>query len=1091
MLTIYRASAGSGKTYTLTKDYIKLLFQTQLTHKLPHRRTLAVTFTNKATDEMKTRILQELFKLSTGDNSDFRMFLSHEFSLTENEVNEKAHQILIGILHDYSGFSISTIDKFFQQVVRAFAREIGVSGSYNLELDSDYVLQQSLDNLYMSLSEKGNEQLLNWMSQFMEEKIEEGYSWNIRKDISELGKQIFAESYQHKADKTSKKLHDKEFLRDYRSKLKKIQSDFKEKIECEVNETLEMLERNNLEQEFFSRKLMHTTLQNIKNGKYEYSPTFATFADASSNCYTKTQKQHIKDAIDAAHENWLQTKIENIIKILTYDIIFYNTARLIYQNLNTLGIISDLALQIKKLTSEQNLMLISDTNLLLNKIIDGSDTPFVYERTGLNIDHFMIDEFQDTSTLQWQNFRPLISNSIGDNHFNMVVGDVKQSIYRWRNSDWKLLSEQINKDFNSSQINSENLGTNWRSDKNIITFNNLFFKHASEILQEQLNVKISTEGINNEEELQDLKSKITTAYGDTKQNFSPKANDGMVSVEFVEKETNKSEWQKEVMNRLPATLENLVDRGYKPSDIAFLVRNNKDAAMLTEFFLKYKTRPEARAGFSYDLMGREGLKLSVSRTISFIIAVLKLTATPHDIITRKTVELEYLIGKKKMKEHEALDLCFSKQDATNFVFSPFFSEFENEFINTIGHLPLYEATEKLISGFQLEQWYNETIFLQTFQDVVFKFSNSGTADLNNFLQWWDEQSDKLRVTIPENENAFKIMTIHASKGLDFKVVIIPFANWELSSPPLLEPLLWCETVVEPFGEVPLLPIKSGSALVKTIFKNDYIVELMHQYVDNLNLAYVAFTRARNEMICFAEKKNEKEGAKKSETSSPFKTISDLLIHILNNSQELAGKWREDATLFRYGEPSNVVYPQTKNTDNSQKISSYPVTNSSDRLKIKHIAADYWEDKHIATNRKKYGNIMHDILRDTIRKGDEVKALHAQLNSGRINQEDEKIIREELKNFWNLPEVDRWFAPWVEILNETSMLLPSGEHFRPDRIILHEGKATVIDYKFGEEEHAAHQKQVIRYMQLLQQMDFEVEGYLYYVSLKKILKLECE
>ena len=1089
MLTIYRASAGSGKTYTLTKDYIKLLFQSQINYKLPHRRTLAVTFTNKATDEMKTRILQELFKLSTGDDSDFRKFLSHEFTLTENEVNNKAHQILIGILHDYSGFSISTIDKFFQQVVRAFAREIGVSGSYNLELDSDYVLQQSLDNLYMSLSEKGNEQLLNWMSQFMEEKIEEGYSWNIRKDISELGKQIFAESYQHKADKTSKKLHDKEFLRDYRSKLKKIQSDFKEKVEREVNETLELLERNNLEQEFFSRKLMHTTLLNIRDGKYEYSATFAGFAEAASNCYTKTQKQHIKNAIDAAHENWLRTKLENIINILTNDIAFYNTARLIYQNLNTLGIISDLALQIKKLTNEQNLMLISDTNLLLNKIIDDSDTPFVYERTGINIDHFMIDEFQDTSTLQWQNFRPLISNSIGDNNFNMVVGDVKQSIYRWRNSDWKLLSEQINKDFNSSQINSENLATNWRSDKNIITFNNLFFKHASEILQEQLNVKITTEGINNEEEPQGLKSKITTAYGDTKQEFSSKANDGMVSVEFIEKETNKSEWKLGVMNRLPATLEDLVDRGYKPSDIAFLVRNNKDAATLTEYFLKYKTSPEARAGFSYDLMGKEGLKLTVSRTISFIIAVLRLTAAPHDIITRKTVELEYLIGKKRMKEHEALDLCFSASDNSNSVFSPFFSEFENEFINTIGHLPLYEATEKLICGFQLEQWYNETIFLQTFQDVVFKFSNSGTADLNNFLRWWDEHSEKLRVTIPENENAFKIMTIHASKGLDFKVVIIPFANWELSSPPLLEPLLWCETAVAPFGELPLLPIKSGSSLLKTIFKNDYIVELMHQYVDNLNLAYVAFTRARNEMICFAEKKTEKEDTKKSESTFAFKTISDLLIHILSNSPELPGIWSDDATLFRYGEPSNAVYSHTKNTDNTQKISSYPVTNSNERLKIKHIAADYWENKQIATNRKKYGNIMHEILRDTIRKGDEEKALCNQLNNGRVNQEDEKIIREELKNFWNLPEVERWFAPGVEILNETSLLLPSGEHFRPDRIILQDGKAIVIDYKFGEEEHAAHQKQVSRYMKLLQQMDFEVEGYLYYVSLKKILKVK--
>ncbi|MFV0392525.1 MAG: UvrD-helicase domain-containing protein [Paludibacteraceae bacterium] len=1079
MLNIYRASAGSGKTYTLTKNYISLLFGLSLQNRHPHRRILAVTFTNKATDEMKSRILRELHKLSRGIQSDYRADLTRDYGLTENQVNERAGKILIQILHDYSSFSISTIDKFFQQVVRSFAREVGVSGSYNLELDNETTLQQAIDNLYMDLSENGNEQLLGWMTSYMEQQIEDSKSWNLQSAISDLGKEIFKESFQYKAEETRKKLFDKEFLRRYQGKLREIKTRFEKKVTGLADETLELLRIHELQPEHFSRGMMHKTLDELKDGNFEPGSTFLKYAEAPDKCYTAKQDAVIKQIIEGIYYVGLQDKLLKIKELIgSEEMTNYNSASLILKHIDTLGILSDIVVQIKKLTNEQNVMLLSDTNMLLNQIIDKSDTPFVYERTGVNLHHFMIDEFQDTSALQWNNFKPLIANSLAHDNTNMIVGDVKQSIYRWRNSDWKLLDKQIDDDFNSLQLNHETLDSNWRSDRNIVEFNNSFFRQASTLLQEKLNFNINEDMSEN---LEPLATSISHAYNDVEQKIATNTGAGYVRIEFVPNEKKTKDQHAHCLNRLPDILEDLVDKGYKSSDIAFLVRTNDESAEVIQFLLGYKNLPFARKDFSYDIVGNEGLLLASASSITFIIAVLKLTANPSDDIWRLIMHVEYMCGKNKQTENQAIEDSIHERNERVSAKSTDFSTEENACIDAIGHLALFPAVENLISVFRINDWHDETVFIQAFQDVVFQFSNHQHADLNSFLRWWDDNYEKQFVSMPENQDAFRIMTIHKSKGLDFKAVIVPFGDWNLEKSKNA-PLLWCEPSKSPFNEIPLLPVQYGKKLGNSIFKNEYYDEQMHQYVDNLNTAYVAFTRARNVMICIAPKPAPDDVL-------PLDKVSNLS-HVLQNSilgnPKLAAYWTDEHNIFEIGTITPAAYKEEVQESQPKLLTEYPVVDSSERLRIRHISADYRKTKPIPNSRVHYGAIMHEILRQTYQKGDEEKAIHELLTSGKINENELPTIEDELSRFWGQQQVENWFSADWEVLNEASILLPSGKIYRPDRVILKDQKAMVIDYKFGEEEHDYYRSQVKRYSDFLTQMGYEVSALLYYVSLKKIV-----
>ena len=1088
MLKIYRASAGSGKTYRLTQDYIHLLFNPQ--KERTHRRILAVTFTNKATDEMKSRILKELHILAKGEPSDYRAGLLKAYKMDETTVNERARKVLVEILHDYSSFSISTIDRFFQQVIRAFARDIGVNGAYALELDTSQTLDQAVDNLFLDLSKAENRQLLQWLTQLAEERVEQSESWNMRKNIAELGREIFKENFQYKAEETSRKLHDRDFLNDYKKELRKIKTDFEQKIKEKASEALQIIAINGLTTESFkggTRSAMKT-LEKLQKGDFKASNSFFTFVEDVSCCYTKTTPQATIANIETAYFNGLRQCLLYLVNLLTQDIVQYNSAGIVLKHLNTLGVLSDLAVQIKTLTDEQNTMLISDTNMLLNKIIDNSETPFVYERTGVYVDHYMIDEFQDTSVLQWKNFKPLLADSLGDGKSNLVVGDVKQSIYRWRNSDWKLLDEKIMSDFRRNQINEENLDTNWRSDKNIIDFNNSFFKTASRLLQSKLNENLEPV-LSVYKELQPLQNKILHAYNNLFQKPSPKAGTGRIEVNFIDKDENEEGWKAESLKRLPQLLEQLQEKGYAPADIAILVRKNDEEQAVIRHLLNYKTTPDAREGYCYDIMGNEGLLVSVASSVRFLLSILQLYVNPQNNIQQSIANYEYLRGRHGKTEEEALNLAFSPSGDDSEAISPLFSKHENEQLAQIRHHTLFDMVEQIIALFDVGNWHNEAVFVQTFQDIVLKFSVGKTADLNSFLKWWEKNGEKQCVPSPDNQQAFRIMTIHKSKGLDFGVVIMPFCDWDLDS--RMRNILWCEPKEKPFNQFPLLPVEYSSKLSQSVFAKEYFDEQMHQYIDNLNVAYVAFTRAKNELICFAPApKKEVDELEKMNSLAALLSISFRLNEVDPNGLiPLNSFYNHDEKRFELGETKPDVSSTKRTEEGNEKIKLYPVTSAFDRLKIRHQSLDYWlENQQLTDTQLNYGTIMHKILQEINRKSDAENVVSDFVRNGFINEEESRFVRKELDAFWKIPETADWFAPDVKILNEATILTPQGSLYRPDRVIIRDNIATIIDYKFGEKESEHYLAQVRRYMDLISEMNYKVKGWVCYVSLRKVVEV---
>ncbi|MDR2841165.1 MAG: UvrD-helicase domain-containing protein, partial [Paludibacter sp.] len=1053
LLNIYRASAGSGKTYRLTGDYISLLFAANDCFAYQH--ILSVTFTNKATEEMKARIVAELFNLSQANKSPYINDLMQNFGLTADEVKQKAHKLLVNILHDYSAFQVSTIDSFFQQVIRAFARELGLSGDYALELDTDTVLHLAVDTLFDSLAKSQNHKLLEWMTDYVEQRIENGEKWNTKADIEALGREIFKENYQYKATEIYDKMHNREFLKNYQAQLYAVKNAFDNNIENEARNALKIIENNGLTVEDFkggSRSAMKT-LQKLLTNNYDVSATFLALSDEVTNCYTKTTSASVILHITNAYENGLQQHLSQIKKLLQGDdYLVYNTAKLTLKHLSIFGIMTDLANEIKTLTSEQNTMVISDTNLLLNKIIDDSDTPFIYEKTGSFLQHFLIDEFQDTSHLQWNNFSPLVRNSMDSGNANLLVGDVKQSIYRWRNSNWKLLDNQIISQMGEANVNLENLDTNWRSNRLVVEFNNKFFRTAVQNLQDNFDLQSNTSAGN-----------ITHAYEALEQNVKPNADDGYVNFEFLNAdEENDANWKEVALLRLPLLLEDLQERGYAPSDIAILVRTNSQTSKIVRFLMQYKLSDKAKDGYSYDIMGNEGILLSSAHSVNFIIALLRLLINPADKLAQTTAGYEYLYAKQG-NQSNALAACFDNI-GTQEQISAVFTSSENQRLLDARNSSLFILISEIINIFNLHEWTNETLFIQGFQDLVFKYISGKTSDIRNFLDWWDTGGNNKSVTAPENKNTFRIMTIHKSKGLDFQVVILPFCDWKMeeTSSGRKQNILWCATDKQPFCQLPLLPLDYSKELKKSIFRNEYFDELLQQYIDNLNVAYVAFTRAKEEMYAFAPmQKTIAETSKKEEKTL---SLASLLFDYFNaNAVDLTILDNENSC-YSYGEKTQ------KHKESAflqaEKMNLGKSYSTTDRLSIRRQTLDFQLKKRpLAENRRNYGIVMHDILRAMRVRSDQPNAIAKMLRQGRINNNEIANVEQELAQFWTLPKVDEWFAENVRIINECDILTPDYRSYRPDRIIFDNKKVVVIDYKFGDTQEVKYNHQVSLYMTL--------------------------
>ena len=1063
MLTIYRASAGAGKTHILTGKYLQLLFSGVDVH----AKILAVTFTNKATDEMKKRVITELHQLSSGKSSDYLASLMANHRKTEEAIRVQARNILIHILQDYSRFGISTIDHFFQQTLRAFIRETGINSNYRIEMDKDLVLVDCVDSLLADLDRKENRVLLNWLLRFSEDKVEKGENWDFRREIKKLADELFKETYKSYSDKVEKDIIDKQMLTNYQKTLFAIIS-AKEAEAKQIGESgLMILDRYHLQPSDFVRKStspIFVFVRLAKGGIKELSDSFVKLADNAEACYAKTEKPAMKNTIEEAFHNGLNDCIKRVIHFYN-NLTDYYTAKEIARNFFTLGILTDISKHIRNWREEKNRILISDANELLDKIINGSDIPFIYEKTGTHIDHFMIDEFQDTSRMQWSNFRPLVKESLAYQRANLIVGDIKQSIYRFRNSDWTLLDEQLQKDFLPTEVDDRTLTENWRSHRLIVAFNNAFFTAFPSLLQELFNQGLAESALDEDRKAR-YDSSIVSAYRHCVQNVSPPrlSSEGHVRIEFLPDDDTCS-WKQEAMNRLPRTIEKLQEQGYALQDIAILVRKKAEGVDVADTLLTYKdTHPDAP--WKYDIISEDALMVGNACSVRFFISMLTYLNRPYDLTLKRFALLTHTAMLAKSQ---------SGTKAKN-MFCDMLSDFPDEMIDELRHLShrsLYETVEGIYRLFKSGFPANEQASVQAFFDVVATFTAKEPADTDKFLQWWEDVGEKEKITTPDSLDAIRILTIHKSKGLGFKVVIIPFGDWEIDQKS--GSVVWCHTQKAPFDTLQIIPVNYSKELNKTLFAEDYYNEKLHSYIDNLNALYVAFTRAKEEIIVFTPDNEVKRR----------KEVSKLISHTLNNFVETDNyPSLNEEGVFELGNPCSPVSAGSAKTGESP-MPVLPSICPDDRILLRlHRNGGFFDD-----NKRKYGVLMHGILSNIHTRNDIHKAVIDRKTAGEIDHHESVELIERLEQLLDLPEVAKWYDGSMQVMNEPEILYKNGQSYRPDRIMIDNRQAFVVDYKFGENENPHDLQQIKKYISLIRESGYQyVTGYLLYIELHRIVRI---
>jgi len=1063
MLTIYRASAGAGKTHILTGEYLQMLFSGIDMH----AKILAVTFTNKATDEMKNRIIKELYRIASGKPSDYLDSLITKYRKQEAVIRLQARTILIHILHDYSRFNISTIDHFFQQTLRVFVRETGINSNYRVEMDKDLVLVECVDNMLANLDNKENKALMNWLLRFSENKIEKGETWDFRRDIKKLADELFKETYKTYSHKVEKDIADKQLLIDYQNALYAIIRAKEAEAQKIGKSGLSVINRHNLQPADFIKKSNSPIFLFVRlaNGEIkEPSDTFIKLADHPEACYAKTEKPVMKNAIEEAFHDGLNDCIKQVIHFFD-TLIDYYTAKEIIRNFYALGILMDITWHINKWREEKNRILISDANELLDKIINNSDIPFIYEKTGTRIDHFMIDEFQDTSRMQWRNFCPLVKESLAYRRSNLIVGDVKQSIYRFRNSDWTLLDEQLQKDFSPHEVHEKTLIENWRSNRLIVEFNNAFFSVVPSQLQEIFNQGLAESALNDDRKAI-YNSGIISAYRHCVQHVSlpHQTSKGHVRIEFLP-DGDTYNWKQEAMNRLPKTIEQLQEQGYALQDIAILVRTKSHGIDVADTLLTYKEK-HPDSPWKYDIISEDALMIANAGSIRFIISLLTYLNSPHDLTLKKIAMLTY--ASMLVKSQSCTNVNHSLRDMLSE-----FSDTKIHELRNLAHRSLYETVEGIYRLFKSGFPDNEQAYIQAFFDIVTAFSEQEPANTDKFLLWWKDFGNKEKIATPDTQDAIRILTIHKSKGLGFKVVIIPFCDWEMDHTNNFNQntIVWCHPQKAPFDKIQIVPVTYSVGMCKTLFAEDYYYEKLHVCIDNLNALYVAFTRAKETLIVFTPDENV----------SRRKEVSKLIGNALQSNAILTSV---EEGIFEWGNP---CHPSQTDSARSVEISmqTLPSIHPDDRILLRlHRNGGFFDDL-----KRKYGVLMHGILSNIQTRNDIRKAVLERETAGEIARHESVGLIERLEQLLDLPEVVKWYDGSMLIMNEPEILYRNGRSYRPDRIIFDGEQTFVVDYKFGENENIQDQQQVRKYISLIRDSGFQqVKGYLWYIEQNRIISV---
>jgi ATP-dependent exoDNAse (exonuclease V) beta subunit len=789
----------------------------------------------------------------------------------------------------------------------------------------------------------------------------------------------------------------------------------------------------------------------------------------------------LKKAITGGFDNLVKEAID----LYDENILNHNTINAILSNIYALGILSDVLRKVREVAYNNNIFLISDAGELLNLIINGDQTPYIYEKIGNRYENFMIDEFQDTSILQWNNFDPLIQNSMAGGYDNLVVGDVKQSIYRFRNSDWKILGHLLENEAGNKRIFSVPLKTNYRSRSNIITFNNSLFSIIPELIDRYF---IGEPGC----------IQFKKLYAEAVQDDPGKAGGGYVRLDFVEdnsenEEVKESEisdhvnstsrtgarWQDSVLERLPSVIEAFQDKGFKASEIGILVRDRREGADVLNTIIEYSINcpVEKKSAYNYNIVSNDSLTLSNSDAITFIISVLKVIIEPEDNISRALMERSYLLASGSGNSETV-----SRFRGNNIMGSPgFFPDDYEKFIAKAGNMTLFDATENIIGFFGLGSYPSNVPYLTTFQDLILEYSKSKNTDFHSFIEWWETSGELKSVVLPSGQDAIKVFTIHKSKGLEFPVVILPFLAWNLDHKPSRQPILWAKPPY-PFNDLGIVPLRYGSGLSDTLFADRYNEERYSSYLDNVNLLYVAMTRAIDAMYGFIP---DKPGT----NNGIAKIIKESLLSETNPAGDsgivMNRYYDKEKKMFEFGEiPVNYHKSEARE---EITLNGYSVEERPRSLRLKLHSENYFLPGRDSARKKiSYGQIMHEVFEGINSMEDIEVAVRQLVLEGKISEAESLSLILRLKNQVSEPPVSDWFKPGNRLMKEAGILLPSGSLKRPDRIIFKDDRTVIVDFKFGEE-NPLYINQIRQYQNILIEMGYKnTEAFLWYVDNNKIV-----
>lgn len=1064
-MKIYRASAGSGKTFHLTREYLLLV----INRPEDFRHTLAVTFTNKATEEMKNRILAELYVLSSQQSGKHLETLCKELNLTENQVIDAARKALRLILYNYSGFTISTIDKFFQQMLKSFAWESGLFDSLSVELDYSSVLNDAIQDLYARL--ESSKRLKKWMLEFSTDQIVQGSSWDLRKSIRDLGQELFKESFQQLSTIVYSMSEDEESLTSYLLDLKKIKERF-EQDSKEIGERgIAMIRASSLEDRDFSRGSSGfiSFFRKMIAGDFEIRDTWRTAAENPEKWYTKTDDRSTVAAIQGLQAAGLLPLYQQGIQYVDDNFPTYNTASQIIRNFYTLAILNELAASTRAIIREKQIFLLADTNHLIHGLIDQSESPFIYEKTGHRLHHIMIDEFQDTSILQWENFLPLIRNSLSEKNKVVLVGDVKQSIYRWRNGDWRILAGGIEKSGLNYPIQHVPLDTNWRSRKEVVHFNSVLFP----LLAGQIEDFFKKE--HDVPEMEFLS--IRKAYEGVAQHF-PHGEEGRkvgyIRVQTVEKKKKSMDAEVALASMLRMIFD-LQDHGYRAADIAILTSRQKEGRDVADFLMQERLKLPAESKYNLNILSVDALILASSRLVGFLIDALRFLIEPNDMIARVAM-LEYLTSVNHLDFQQNIE-NFTEDD----FLQPYIGISAGQLRENLRFNPVREIVNQLIELFHLDQTTDELAFLESFLDWLNEENQMQTLSIRQLLERWDLSGKKVKITMPAGADAIQIMTIHKSKGMEFEAVLMPYCDWKLDHGTSHSQILWCRPLTAPFNKVPILPLVYKSDLNQSIFKKEYLEEKIQFYVDHLNLLYVALTRSKSALYLWMPESDKATGS----------SISSFLWEILNNTEvqrqlasNQAGSLSLASGIFEMGQ---LVAPDCELEDESVQMEPIRFIPGKKRpaLSFRHSYRELLDDLQSERVRS-LGTLFHAILAGVRVADDLLPAAQQAAVDGKISLSEAQdfvvLMQEKMKN----PAVSSWFSGQYEVRTEAGILAVPGKVKIPDRLMFSDQETIIVDYKFGAPQ-ASHSKQIDEYKQLLTTMKFPgVQAYLWYVNDNQVL-----